>query len=60
MDKDRIAGAVKQMKGATKETLGKITGDQKLQVEGAADKAEGKFQNTLGGIRDVVREKGKT
>jgi len=59
MDKDRIAGAAKEMKGATKEAIGKVTGDQKLQVEGAADKAEGKFQNTVGGIRDALREKAK-
>ena len=59
MDKDRIAGSAKELKGATKQAVGKMTGDQKLQVEGAHDKADGKFQNTLGGIRDAVRENAK-
>lgn len=59
MDKDRIGGAAKELKGAAKQVLGKMTGDQKLQVEGLHDKAEGKFQNTLGGIRDAVKDKAK-
>jgi uncharacterized protein YjbJ (UPF0337 family) len=42
MDKDRIAGAVKEIKGSIKETVGKATGDAKLEVEGKADKVEGK------------------
>jgi uncharacterized protein YjbJ (UPF0337 family) len=56
VDKDRIAGAGKQAKGAIKETAGKATGDRKLQSEGKADKAKGKVQNTVGGIKDKVRE----
>ena len=31
MDKDRIAGAAKQAKGAVKEAAGKLVGDAKLQ-----------------------------
>jgi uncharacterized protein YjbJ (UPF0337 family) len=49
MDKDRIAGSAKEIKGSVKETIGKATGDAKLQADGRADKAEGKFQNVLGG-----------
>lgn len=60
MDKDRIAGAAKVIKGSTEQAVGKVVGDQKLQVKGAADKAAGKYQNTVGGIRDAVREAGKT
>ncbi len=56
MDKDRIEGAAKQAKGAVKETFGKITGDAKLQTEGAADKVEGKVQNAVGGAKDAVRD----
>ena len=39
MNKDRIAGAADQAKGAIKEAAGKLTGDEKLKVEGALDKA---------------------
>jgi uncharacterized protein YjbJ (UPF0337 family) len=38
MDKDRIAGAAKKIKGSIKETIGKATGDAKLEAEGEADK----------------------
>jgi hypothetical protein len=33
MDKDRIAGAAKKIKGSIKETIGKATGDAKLEAE---------------------------
>lgn len=56
MDNDRIAGAAKQVKGSVKEAIGKITGDTKTQVEGAAEKAEGKVQNTAGGVKDTLRD----
>ena len=56
MDKDRIEGAAKQAKGAIKEAVGKAVGDGKLQAEGKADKAEGKLQNTVGGLKDTLRK----
>jgi len=56
MDKDRIAGAAKAAKGAVKEAIGKATGDTKLQADGRADKAEGKIQNAVGGLKDTVRD----
>ena len=34
MDKDRIQGSAKEMKGAIKEVAGKVTGDAKLQADG--------------------------
>jgi len=57
MDKDRIAGAAKQMKGAVKEAAGKLVGDAKLKGEGKADKMEGKVQNAVGSARDAVKGK---
>lgn len=56
MDKDRIEGAAKNIKGKIKEGVGKITGDTKTEAEGKADQAEGKVQNTIGGIKDKARE----
>ena len=56
MDKDRVAGAAKQVKGSIKEAAGKVTGDEKLKHEGTADKIAGKVQNTVGGAKDAVRE----
>jgi uncharacterized protein YjbJ (UPF0337 family) len=55
MNKDRIAGAAKELKGSVKELAGKATGDAKLKASGKADKFEGKVQNAVGGIKDVLK-----
>lgn len=57
MDKDRIAGSAKQVKGAIKETAGKALGDAKLQADGKAEKVAGKVQNAVGGIKDAIKGK---
>ena len=57
MDKDRIKGSAQQAKGKVKEIAGKATGDTKLESEGKADKAAGKFRNAVGGIKDALRGK---
>jgi uncharacterized protein YjbJ (UPF0337 family) len=55
MDKDRVAGSAKQVKGALKQAVGKAIGDSKLEAEGKADTIEGKVQNVVGGIKDAVK-----
>jgi uncharacterized protein YjbJ (UPF0337 family) len=56
MDRDRIAGAAKQAKGAVKEAVGKAVGDNKLVADGKSDKVEGKIQKAVGGLKDAVRD----
>ena len=56
MDKDRVVGSAKEAKGAMKETIGKAIGDAKLQADGKADKATGKLQNAIGGVKDALRD----
>ena len=56
MDKDRIVGAAKRIKGSIKEVVGKAVGDAKLVSDGKADKIEGKVQNAVGGLKDALRE----
>ncbi len=56
MNKDRIQGSATQAKGKVKEVAGKVTGDTKLESEGKAEKAAGKIQNTVGGLKDAVKE----
>ena len=56
MDKNRIEGSVKQTKGAVKEATGKVLGDAKLTAEGKEDKADGKIQNALGGLKDTLKK----
>jgi uncharacterized protein YjbJ (UPF0337 family) len=54
MNKDRIAGSVKQAKGSIEEAAGKLVGDAKLTAEGKADKVAGKAQNALGSLADTL------
>ena len=56
MDKNRIAGSVKEVMGAAKEAVGKVVGDAKLQSDGKAEKAVGKIQNAVGGVNDAVKD----
>jgi uncharacterized protein YjbJ (UPF0337 family) len=56
MDKDRIKGSVEQATGAVKETVGKVAGDAKLEVEGRNEKAAGKVHNAAGGVKDALRD----
>ena len=56
MDKDRIVGSAKEIKGSIKQTVGKAVGDAKLQSDGTADKVEGKVQNAIGGLKDALKQ----
>jgi uncharacterized protein YjbJ (UPF0337 family) len=56
MDKDRIVGAAKEIKGSIKQTIGKTVGDAKLQSDGKADQVEGKVQNAIGGLKDALKK----
>lgn len=55
MDKDRVIGSAKVVKGKFKEAVGQAMGDAKLEAEGKADKVEGKVQNLVGGLKDTLR-----
>ena len=56
VDKDRIAGSAKEIKGSIKEAVGKAVGDTKLQSEGKADHAAGQIQHAVGGLKDTLRD----
>jgi uncharacterized protein YjbJ (UPF0337 family) len=57
MDKDRVVGSAKQVKGAVKQAAGRTIGDAKLEADGRADKVEGKIQNAIGGLKDTLKGK---
>ncbi|MDP4033170.1 MAG: CsbD family protein [Pseudorhodobacter sp.] len=57
MDKDRVVGAAKVVKGKIKVAIGKAVGDSKLEAEGKAEKIEGKVQNAVGGLKDAIKGK---
>ena len=56
MDTDRIVGSAKEIKGSIKETIGKATGDAKLEADGKTDKVEGKIQNAVGDLKDALKK----
>jgi uncharacterized protein YjbJ (UPF0337 family) len=42
VDREHVKGAADKVKGAIKDSAGKVTGDKKLQTEGKIDKAKGR------------------
>lgn len=57
LDKDRIVGSAKEIKGAVKQMVGKAVGDVKLESDGNVDKIAGKVQNAIGGLKDTLKGK---
>jgi uncharacterized protein YjbJ (UPF0337 family) len=57
MNKDRVEGSFKQATGAVKEAVGKATGNRRLQSKGIAEKASGRVQNAVGGVKDSLKPK---
>ena len=51
-----LCGRGQAGKGSIKEATGNFTDNTIIQTEGAAEKVEGKSQNTAGGATDVVRD----
>jgi uncharacterized protein YjbJ (UPF0337 family) len=56
MDREHVKGTADKAKGAIKDTVGKVTGDKKLQSEGKADKAKGAVHNIVGDLKDAVKD----
>ena len=56
MSKEGIKGATQKGVGAVKETVGKATGNEKLQAEGVADKAAGSAKEAVGKAKDAVHK----
>jgi len=53
---DEIKGKGKQVKGAVKEELGKLTGDRALEDSGTADRVEGDVQEGFGKTKRKIGE----
>jgi uncharacterized protein YjbJ (UPF0337 family) len=56
MHKDEVKGAAKEARGHVKDAVGRATGDDKLRVDGAADKAEGAIQKGVGKVKEAARD----
>jgi uncharacterized protein YjbJ (UPF0337 family) len=51
---DKIEGTATELKGTAKETVGKATGDTKLEWGGKIDKVEGAAQNAVGDLKKTA------
>lgn len=54
--KDKVEGAVHEVKGKVKETLGHATDNPNLEDEGSAEKVAGKVQKKVGDIEKVFEK----
>ena len=54
--KDKIEGAVHEVKGAVKEKVGHVTNNPNLEAEGAGEKLGGKIQKKVGDIEKVIEK----
>jgi len=52
--KDKTEGTFHQIKGKAKEVAGKLTDNQKLEVEGTVEKSAGKVQKKVGETKKVL------
>ena len=57
MDKDRIEGKSKNVKGKVQEGFGKATGSDKQIAKGKSSQVEGKVQEKYGKAKDEVRKR---
>lgn len=53
---DEVKGKGKQVKGAVKEELGKLTGNRDLEQSGTADRVEGDVQEGFGKTKRKIGE----
>ncbi|AOI59312.1 general stress protein CsbD [Burkholderia diffusa] len=56
MDRNRIEGKLRQVRGSVKEALGKVTGDRETEAEGVAEQQAGKVQEKAGEAADALRK----
>jgi len=54
MSTNRIEGVAKKAAGSIKEAAGKLVGNERLQVEGAIEKAVGTAQHAVGKAQDEI------
>lgn len=54
VNKDTIAGKVKEVGGAARKNVGKLTGDHEAEARGRADQITGNVQKNVGKLKDAI------
>ncbi len=50
-----MSGTTDKIKGTIKETVGKVTGDKRLETEGQADQVKGEAKNVARDVADAAK-----
>ena len=53
---DKIKGYANQAAGKAKQGVGKVTGDDKMRAEGAAQEVKGDAQKTVGKVKGAIKD----
>jgi uncharacterized protein YjbJ (UPF0337 family) len=53
---DKIKGMANEAAGSVKQSIGKVTGNTKLQAEGAGQEVKGKTQKAVGDAKQGARD----
>ncbi len=56
MGREHVKSAADKVKGAIKDTAGKVMGDDKLRAEGKFDKLKGGAHKVAGDMKDAARD----
>lgn len=60
MDSNNVKGNLEKLGGKIKETVGELTGNEKLKNEGRADQVKGAAHDALGNIKESGRDAADT
>jgi len=55
MNNKHVEGKWNEVKGSLKQDMGHATGNTRLEGEGIVDRIKGKFQQSLGDLKDAVK-----
>jgi uncharacterized protein YjbJ (UPF0337 family) len=55
MNKDQIKGTIKVAEGKIQQSVGKVTGSEKMQVKGAVKEIAGKTQKSYGDAKEDAK-----
>lgn len=56
MNKDQINGRIKEVKGESKEVVGKLSGNKKKEFKGNVEKNVGKAQAGFGDMKNKLQK----
>jgi uncharacterized protein YjbJ (UPF0337 family) len=60
MDSNNVKGNLEKLGGKIKETVGELTGNEKLKNEGRADQVKGAAHDALGNLKETGRDAADT